>query len=244
MRKIDLKQSIGLAVTVENGELVVTDCEFSSHKSYELEYIQNQLLNNEITFAEPIYYKYMRLDTDSLFDKKKTRINEYIIPSNLLGIEYIKTRAVMSPDHNKLIEIHYGGGTLILQKVKRGEVIDVIFTKVKKGQKILVPAGYAMILINTRQQSPLIAGEFMSTDAKNYNVLDDLQGMSYYVIRKNAKQEIVQNPMYRTIPKPRTVKWDEIAKDLKITLKTPLSKQIIRKYDKFDWLFKKESIEI
>jgi len=244
MRRIDLKQAAGLHLTLEEGELITTDCAFSSRKVYDVEYISGQLLNSQITFNEPVFTKYMRLDVDDMYKSKNVRINEYVIPPNLLGIEYIKTKAVLSPTYSKIIEIHHGGGAIMLQKIIKGTVTDVIYTSVKKNQKIVIPAGYSMILINNRQNAPLIAAEIMSTESKNYTVLDDVQGMSYYIIRKNAKQETVLNPMYRTAAKMRKVKWDDVVQNLKITLKTPVTKQLIRKYDKFDWLFNGKTIEI
>jgi len=244
MKRIDLKQATGLHIALEDGELVTTDCSFSSRKVYEVAYVSGQLLNSQITFNEPVFTKYMRLDVDGLYQSKNVRINEYVIPPNLLGIEYIKTKAVLSPTYSKIIEVHHGGGAIMLQKIIKGTVTDVVYTTIKKNQKIIIPAGYSMILINNRQNSTLIVAEIMSVEATNYTVLDDVQGMSYYIIRKNAKQETVLNPMYRTAPKMRKVKWDEVIQTLKITLKTPVTKQMIRKYDKFDWLFKKETIEI
>jgi oxalate decarboxylase/phosphoglucose isomerase-like protein (cupin superfamily) len=244
MRKTDLKQSAGLHITLEEGKLLTTDCSFASKKIYNVDYVEGQLLNSQITFNEPVFSKYMRLDVDGLYESKKVRINEYVIPPNLLGIEYIKTKAVLSPTYSKIIEVHHGGGAIMLQKIIDGSVVDVIYSTIKKNQKIVVPAGYSMVLINNRQNSPLVVAEIMSTDAKNYTVLDEVQGMSYYIIRKNAKQETVLNPKYRTAPEMRKVKWDDIVQNLKITLKTPVSKQMIRKYDKFEWLFKKDQIEI
>jgi hypothetical protein len=40
------------------------------------------------------------------------------------------------------------------------------------------------------------------------------------------------------------VDWNKVRKDLGITPKTPINKQIMRKYEKFDWLFKEDAIEI
>ena len=68
--------------------------------------------------------------------------------------------------------------------------------------------------------------------------------MAYYIIRKNAKQEIVRNPSYKIVSDIQKVNMDTILSQQGVTLKTPVIKQIIRKYKKFEWLLKKDSVTI
>ena len=75
-------------------------------------------------------------------------------------------------------------------------------------------------------------------------MLDDNNGLAYYIIRKNAKQETVRNPSYKIVNEPEKLDWDKIIKEYGITPKTPVIKQLIRKYEKFDWLFKENSVSI
>lgn len=244
MAKIDLKKSAGLSLLLEDQELIAQDAQFASKADYTIKMVKNQLLNKDLTYPEVVYTKYIGLDSEKLFEKKKLQINEYVIPANLMGIEYVKTNAVLCQEYPKLLEVHYGGGVVIMQKVEKNRVVDVIMSKIKRDQKLIVPAGYSMSIINTRQQPPLVVAEIYNKDAKTYAALDAVGGMSYYVIRKNAKQEIVRNPLYRSAPDMRKVNWDNLITKEKITLKTPLAKQIMRKYAKFKWLFKENSIEV
>ena len=66
--------------------------------------------------------------------------------------------------------------------------------------------------------------------------------MAYYVIRKNAKQEVVRNPNYKIVNEPDKIDMEKLIQSLGMTPKTPVIKQIIRKYERFDWLFKKNTI--
>jgi len=66
--------------------------------------------------------------------------------------------------------------------------------------------------------------------------------MAYYVIRKNAKQEVVRNPNYKIVNEVEKVDMDKIIKAYGITPKTTVIKQLIRKYEKFNWLFKENSV--
>lgn len=244
MTKIDLKKSAGLSLILDEGELTLQDAQFASKTDFTIKMVKQQLLNKDLTYPEIVYTKYLGLDSENLFEKKKLQINEYFVPANLMGIEYVKTNTVLCREFPKLLEVHYGGGIIIMQKIEDNKVIDVIISKAKRDQKLIVPAGYSMCIINARQQSPLIVSEIYNKAAKTYATLDAVGGMSYYVIRKNAKQEVVKNPLYRFAPEIRTVDWDALILKEKITLKTPLAKQIMRKYARFKWLFKENSIEV
>jgi hypothetical protein len=115
---------------------------------------------------------------------------------------------------------------------------------VRKKDKIVIPAGFELVVVNTRQNSNLIFAEYHSIDAKPRIVLDERNGLAYYIIRKNAKQETVRNPSFKIVNEIEKVDWDKIKSGLGITPKTPINKQIMRKYEKFDWLFKENSVEI
>jgi len=71
-----------------------------------------------------------------------------------------------------------------------------------------------------------------------------MNGLAYYIIRKNAKQETVRNPYYKIVNEPEKLDWDKILFKYGITPKTPVIKQIMRKYEKFEWLFKEDSVDI
>lgn len=68
--------------------------------------------------------------------------------------------------------------------------------------------------------------------------------MSYYIIRKNAKQETVRNPEYKIVNEPEKMNSDSILSKYGVTEKTPIVKQVMRKYEKFKWLFEMDSVDI
>ena len=68
--------------------------------------------------------------------------------------------------------------------------------------------------------------------------------MSYYIIRKNAKQEIVRNPEYKMVEEPEKLDMSKLLSKYGIRNGTPIVKQIMRKYEKFIWLFKEDSVTI
>jgi hypothetical protein len=245
MARIDLKSSSGFPVIYDGEELIVKDFSFKSKKEITIDDMRSQLLNKELNCPDIFYTKYKELDNDSnLYKEKGIKINFYTLQPNLAGIEYVKTRATRSENYPRIFDFVYGGATVLIQKHNTLRDNRVIKVSVKKKEKLLVPAGYDIVVVNTRQNSNLVFVEYYCTKARPKVVLDERNGLAYYIIRKNAKQETVRNPSYKVTNKPQKVDWDAVRKEYRITPKTPVIKQIMRKYERFDWLFKKDSVEI
>jgi oxalate decarboxylase/phosphoglucose isomerase-like protein (cupin superfamily) len=244
MARIDLKSSSGFPVIYDGEELLVKDFSFKNKKDITIDDIRNQLLNKELNCPEIFYSKYKELDNNNIYEDKGIKINFYTLQPNLAGIEYVKTRATRSNKYPRIIDFVYGGATVLLQQYSGVRKNRVIKINVKKKDKIVVPAGYDLVVVNTRQNSNLVFVEYYNIKAKPQITLDERNGLAYYIIRKNAKQETVRNPSYRMINKPEKIDWDSVRKEYGITPKTPIIKQIMRKYERFDWLFKENSVEI
>jgi hypothetical protein len=244
MVKIELKQSTGLPMSYVTDELQPQGLTIKSNSVIGIDRIRNQLLNKELNCPELFYRKYVGIDKDDVFSSKDLNINLYIIYSNLAGIEYGKTLATKSLKYPRILEIEYGGGIILLQKYDSALSNRVIKIQVKKGQKIIIPSGYSCTMINSRQSSMLIVLELTSKYAKPRVVLDGKGGMAYYIIRKNAKQETVRNPEYKIVNEVEKIEWEKVVSKFGISNKTPIIKQVMRKYEKFDWLFKENSVDI
>ena len=244
MAKIDLKKTSGFPLNYDGNALIADNMEFREEITVNIDDIRKQLLNKSLKCPEIFYKKYVALDTDDVYKSKKLQISFYVLKPNLAGIEYVKTKATLNPKYPKILEVVYGGGTIILQRYNSVRDHRVIKVAAKKSQKIIVPAGYSSVIVNSRQSSNLIVAEYQNIQTEPEIVLDDTNGMSYYIIRKNAKQETVRNPYYKIVNPPETVNWESIINEYGITPKTPIIKQIMRKYEKFDWLFKQNSIDI
>jgi oxalate decarboxylase/phosphoglucose isomerase-like protein (cupin superfamily) len=236
-------KSSGFSLSYDGGKLLSPDLAFNEIVNVTVGEMRPQLLNKDLTSPEIFYCKYKTLDQDGIYAKKHLRNNFYVVPPNLAGIEYIKTKASRMPNYPRLLEVAYGNAVVLMQNFHEEEDGDIIVASMKKNQKIVVPAGYTISIINPRSYV-LVMCEIVSIDAREQIILDEMGGMSYYVIRKNAKQEIVRNPMYKSVRRPRRINWENLYKQLNITEKTPLIKQILRKYDKFKWIFEEDSFSI
>jgi hypothetical protein len=244
MAKIDLKKTSGFPMIYDGEDLQVKDLSFEDVISVSIDEIRPQLLNKELTCPEIFYKKYKKLDVDQIYASKGLQINFVVLKPNLAGIEFVKTRATRCAKYARLIDIVYGGATILLQRYKSPKDNRTIKVVAKREQKIIIPPDYSCAIINTRQNSNLIYAEYISIHANPKVVLDEKNGLAYYVIRKNAKQETVRNPYYKIVNEPEKLDWDKIMLNYGITPKTPVIKQIIRKYEKFEWLFKEDSITL
>ncbi len=244
MARIDLKKTSGFPIEYDNENLVVKDFSFEKKIDICIDKVRDQLLNKELTCPDIFYTKYKGLDNNDIYKSKGFRVNFYTLKPNLAGIEYVKTRATRCRSYARIIDIIYGGATILIQNYVNPKNNRIIKVSAKKEQKIIIPPGYELVVVNTRQNTTLIFAEYLSTKARSKVVLDDNNGLAYYIIRKNAKQETVRNPNYKIVNEAEKVDWDRILKEYNITPKTPVIKQLMRKYEKFDWLFKENSVSI
>lgn len=244
MARINLKKSAGFPIIYDGDDLVVKDFSFRDSLVVGIDDIRNQLLNKELSCPDIFYKKYKVLDDNDIYRSKGLKINFYTLKPNLAGIEFVKTRATKCNRYPRIFDFVYGGATVLLQNYVNPKNNRTIKIAVKREQKIIVPAGFSVVVANTRQNSNLVFAEYLSVKAKPKVVLDERNGLAYYIIRKNAKQEIVRNPSYKIVNEPEKLDWDKIISKYGITPKTPINKQIIRKYERFDWLFKEDSVSI
>ncbi len=245
MAKTNLKSSSGLPLYFNGEDIQSEKFESRSTVVIELEDIRPQLLNQELDCPDTFYSKYKDIDNSSgYFDKQNLRVNLYLMKPNLAGIEFVKSKATKCSSYPRLFEIVYGGGNVLLQKYVSPNENRIYRLQVKKGSKFIVPSGYAVCLVNTRQTSTLIAVEISTREARTRVVLEDKRGMSYYIIRKNAKVELVKNPYYKMIDDIESLDIEPLLKEKRITPKTPLVKQIERKSERFKWIYEKGNLDI
>jgi oxalate decarboxylase/phosphoglucose isomerase-like protein (cupin superfamily) len=245
MAKIDLKPSSGLPLFFTGDQIQSDTHKPQAISSVTIDDIRPQILNEDLDCPRIFYTKYKNIDNDEKeFEKNNLRVNLFFIQPNLAGIEYVKTKATRCHNYPRIIEVVYGGGTALIQHYKSAVNNRVIRIQLKKGTKFIIPQGYSACFINNRQTSNLILVEVSSSKAQTRVVLEEKRGMSYYVIRKNAKLETVRNPLYKIVNEIENIDWSPILKEYGLTLKTPVLKQLLRNNDKYDWLHKENSVTL
>lgn len=239
MVKVDLLKASGLPLYLENGQLFGFTQINAQRQNFQINEVRKQLLNSDVECSDTIFSKYSNLFPEYL---KKVSINAYLITPFLAGIEYSKTNAFVSTQ-NSIYEVIHGGGVLIMQDFNSSEEGKVFYTVLKKGSKFVIPSGYEFSFSNTKSL-PLIVLEFTQNSKSICNCLDDMKGMSYYVIRKNAKYEIVKNPSYKFVGDAMKLGFEKPLKSLGISPKTPIYKQLSKNYEKIISNFKSDSFSL
>ena len=196
------------------------------------------LLNKSLSYPEEVYEEHNRVRSEcdqEMLGKTEISFDVICLPAGLLGVEYIKTHIYYTPDnpeHKKfstIIEVHYGILTVIMQKNAPKEEFDFethvnegLLVKVRKGQKFVVPQGYLYTFINTEDEPVLFVRIYKRNSILDYTLLKRERGLAYYCIRKNARQEIVLNPLYRNSPRIKEIPpekfWHDFEMDWKIAL--------------------------
>ncbi len=237
MKKVSLRKTSGMGITQVGNSVEFRDIKYSRMKKSLFQDIRAQLLNDTLNNITLSFTKYYNLDIDGVLKSKNIKLNLIVIPPDVAGIEYIKTPGITCSKYNKIIEIIQGSGIIIIQKFLNVNNQDIIISNVQISEKVIIPAGYHYSLINNKP-SVLIALEFMHSKTQNKSNLDSMKGMSYYIIKKNAKKEVVKNPKYKIVCKFKKIDWKNYYKKYNMSPKTPIFRQLIRKPEKFDWFFK------
>ncbi len=219
-----------------------------------LDYVRPCLLNPDLDVPIHLYRVYQNLHNEA--DKSlgdKVEYDLLLMPPNVTGVEYVKTHGHKTPEipgkdltYPVIIEILYGAGTFILQKFNNNfdpfvavepEISEVYMLKAQKGTKVIIPPNFYYTLINTRG-TYLVTGRLHHCwdMASERLKLEEKQGTCYYVIRKNARQEIVKNPNYKNTPRLMKIKHNQINKIVGFRSSKPLSTLIRKNPEKFKFL--------
>lgn len=141
-----------------------------------------------------LYYLYRGVK-----EKKGLRHNITVIPSKMLGKEFVKTKGHEHINRGEIYIVIEGQAVFLMQKTKGKIVKDVYAIKAKGGEATIVPRYYGHVTINPSKKV-LKTGDWVSKDCKNdYSFFEKMQGACYYY----TKNGWIKNKNYKKIPKLR-----------------------------------------
>ena len=142
-----------------------------------------------------LYYMYREVKK-----KDSLRYDVTIIPSRMLGKEFIRTKGNRNwKTYPEFYTVLKGEAIFLLQKVKGKIVKDILAVKAQKGNWVIVPANYAVITINPAKRE-LKIGNWVSEKNKNiYKELERMKGAAYFYTEKGW----MRNKNYKKVPKLR-----------------------------------------
>ncbi len=174
-----------------------------------------------------------------------------VLNKDYVGIETIKTKSIYTGKHGRLIEILYGNvGVLFFPPdlIENGGASadnNVFLAILQTGSKFIIPSNYVYVLINITPSEPAIILEIHHIEDSAHKLFVKGKGGPLYYVLRNTSHEVVKNPRYRFVNS--YVKLgkgiENLLKGYGISPKTPILKQLGRKYVKYNWLLQKEKTE-
>ncbi|MDD2731988.1 MAG: glucose-6-phosphate isomerase family protein [Candidatus Pacebacteria bacterium] len=139
-----------------------------------------------------LYYMYRGLKI-----KKDLRFDITVIPSRMLGEEFVKTKGHNHLNNYKELYIIIEGEAIyLMQKTNNGKVEDVYAVKTKKGNAVIIPYGYGHVTINPSKKDLKMANWISKKCKSGYSLFEKKQGACYYY----TKSGWVKNKRYKETP--------------------------------------------
>ena len=142
-----------------------------------------------------LYYMYRKLKIEN-----GLRYDVTIIPSRMLSEEFVKTKGhIHAGFYGEIYMVLDGEGIYFAQKGDENKIEDVFAVNAKKGDVILIPAGYGHVTINSSTQTLKTANWVAENDKGNFEPFERNQGACYYYLKSGW----VKNPHYKSVPELR-----------------------------------------
>lgn len=155
-----------------------------------------------------LYKMYRKLEV-----KDGLRYDITTIPPQMFGNEFVKTKGhIHAGYYGEVYIVLEGEGIYFAQKGDENNIEDVFAVFAKKGDVIIIPAGYGHVTINPSSETLKTANWVAETDKGNFSLFEKNQGACYYYL---APGVWVKNEKYKQVPELRFEKpLKEIPTDL------------------------------
>jgi glucose-6-phosphate isomerase len=81
-----------------------------------------------------------------------------------------------------------------------GNLDDCVLIDMQPGQSVMVPPGYAHILINPSDQPALMAGLYSPNFTADYEPIRSMAGAAYYLVQNGGTDHTIPNQRYANYP--------------------------------------------
>lgn len=199
-----------------------------------------------------LYYMFREVSRNEEDARKITesgwRYDITIIPSNKLGVEFVKTAGHYHPypqgsklTYPEIYEVLEGEAHYLLQKREDAQsvetITDVIVVKAGKGDKVIVPPNYGHVTINPSETTLKMANWVASAFSAIYEPIRNKGGAAYFELTYG---EFIKNDRYEDVPEIRFLKpSDTWIKDLGLS-KAVAMYELLRAPEKLEFLVNPE----
>ena len=140
-----------------------------------------------------LYKMYRKIKVEN-----ELRYDVTVIPPRMFGNEFVKTKGhIHAGFYGEVYMVLEGEGVYFAQKGDEHKIEDVFAVHAKKGDVIMIPAGYGHITINHGKEVLKTANWIAEHDKGNFSMFEKNQGACYYYI---APGNWVKNEHYKTVP--------------------------------------------
>jgi len=178
-------------------------------------------------------------------EEKGLRYDITIIPSNKLGLEFVKTAGHYHPflsgskiTYPEVYEVLEGEAHYLLQRIG-GEggtekITDVVVVKAKRGDKVIIPPNYGHVTINPSMVTLKMANWVARAFSSIYEPMKKRGGAAYFELTTG---EFVKNEKYEDVPSIRFLKPSDIEKEVGLSMgKEEEMYELIREPEKLAFL--------
>lgn len=146
----------------------------------------------------------------AVFDRYGLTYSTVLLPPLQIGDEYVKTHGHYHPSLSEsefeFPEVYtqlYGTLLLLMQKRRQDNpelIEDCVITTMTPGYVIIIPPGYAHILINPTSSPALMAGLYGKEFKPDYAPIRSRRGLAYYIVADKDGYQVIENPNYQDTP--------------------------------------------
>jgi len=186
-------------------------------------------------------------DLDPIFKQRNLTFGLVLLPSGKINREYIKTHGhyhSSMPGSNigyPEVYTHFYGALYLLMQRRAGpwstRLDDCVLYKMVPGQSIMIPPGYAHILINPSSEPGLMAGLYSLSSIHNYAPIDLMRGAAYYLTEKDGQESLQPNLAYSPSPSLREISQPDQPPFAPPDPTCPLWESFITQPDRYTFLF-------
>jgi glucose-6-phosphate isomerase, archaeal len=145
-----------------------------------------------------------------LLEETRLAFAYVLVPPQRVGREYAKTHGHYHPGmpgsrmSYPEVYTHFHGRLYLLMQRRAGgqagRLDDCVLIDMQPGQSIMVPPGYAHVLINPSDRPAVMAGLYSPDFVADYEPIRSQAGAAYYLVDEGGQERSLVNPRYVSAP--------------------------------------------
>lgn len=136
--------------------------------------------------------------------KNDLRYDITVIPSKMLGTEFVKTKGHYHPgSYGEVYIVLEGQAIYLMQKINQeGEIEDIYAVEARKGDCVVIPPHYGHITINPGKETLKMANWVYNDFQSEYGAIEEMGGAGYFYTINGW----IKNEKYKNLPDLRIEK--------------------------------------